>query len=64
MKNLLETYKEMHELEEKTLYKSPTGWKFELVRGEVVMSHKNAGKIGIPASDFKVLKKIIGQVDV
>ena len=44
------------------VYKSPTGWKFELIGGKVVMIGKNSGKIEIPKDDFKVLQRIIGQV--
>ena len=33
--------KTIRELEEKMLYKSPTGWKFELIGGKVVMTGKN-----------------------
>ena len=54
--------KTIRELNEKMLYKSPTGWKFELIGGKVVMIGKNSGKIEIPKDDFKVLQRIIGQV--
>ena len=54
--------KTIRELNEKMLYKSPTGWKFELIGGKVVMIGKNSGKIEIPKDDFKALQRIIGQV--
>ena len=54
--------KTIREVNEKMLYKSPTGWKFELIGGKVVMIGKNSGKIEIPKDDFKVLQRIIGQV--
>ena len=54
--------KTIRELEEKMLYRSPTGWKFELIGGKVVMIGKNSGKIEIPKDDFKALQRIIGQV--
>ena len=54
--------KTIRELNEKMLYKSPTGWKFELIGGKVVMIGKNSGKIEIHKDDFKVLQRIIGQV--
>lgn len=55
---------EEEKLEEKVLYKSPTGWRFELFGGKVHMIGKNSGKIEIPQKDFKILQRIIGQVKV
>ena len=51
-------------LKEKVLYKSPTGWKFELFGGKVIMIGKNSGKMEISPEDFKTLQRIIGQVKV
>tara|TARA_Y100000114_G_scaffold68377_1_gene62671 strand:- start:756 stop:929 length:174 start_codon:yes stop_codon:yes gene_type:complete len=49
-------------IREKMLYKSPTGWKFELIGGKVVMIGKNSGRFEIPKDDFKALQRVIGQV--
>ena len=51
-------------LKEKVLYKSPTGWSFELMGGKVILIGKNSGKMEIDPKDFKVLQRIIGQVKV
>lgn len=51
-------------LEEKVLYKSPTGWRFELFGGKVIIIGKNSGTLEVPPKDFKVLQRIIGQVKV
>ena len=64
MKTFKDVREERNELEEKVLYKSPTGWRFELFGGKVLMVGKNSGKIEIPKDDFKVLQRIIGQVKV
>lgn len=57
--------KTIRELEEKVLYKSPTGWKFELFGGKVRMTGKNVDTaMNIEKADFKNLQKIIGQVKV
>ena len=55
---------EEENVEEKVLYKSPTGWRFELFGGKVVMIGKNSGRLEIPQKDFKILQRIIGQVKV
>jgi len=51
-------------LEEKVLYNSPTGWKFELFGGKVLIIGKNSGKIEMSKADFKALQRVIGQVKV
>ena len=57
--------KTIRELEEKVLYKSPTGWQFELFGGKVRMTGKNVDTaMNIEKADFKNLQKIIGQVKV
>ena len=70
MKDLFKTIKEVYEqkeenIEEKVLYKSPTGWSFELFGGKVRMTGKNVDTaMNIEKADFKVLQRIIGQVKV
>ena len=62
-KKLLKTGK--GKIEEKMLYKSPTGWSFELFGGKVRMTGKNVDTaMNIEKADFKVLQRIIGQVKV
>ena len=54
----------MEDIEEKVLYKSPTGWSFELFGGKVIIIGKNSGTYEVPTKDFKSLQKIIGQVKI
>ena len=60
-KKLLKTSK--GKVEEKMLYKSPTGWSFEKFGDKVRLTHKKLPEaMNIPSADFKVLQRIIGQV--
>ena len=68
-KDLFKTIKEVYEqkeedIEEKVLYKSPTGWNFELFGGKVIIIGKNSGTYEVPTKDFKALQKIIGNVKI
>ena len=62
MKDLFKTIKEVYEqkeedIEEKVLYKSPTGWSFESLGGKVIIIGKNSGMYEVPTRDFKALQK-------
>ena len=53
------------EITEKMLYKSPTGWSFEKHGDKVRLTHKKIPEaMNIPSADFKVLQRIMGQVQV
>ena len=59
--------KTIRELEEaKMLYKSPTGWSFQEEGAQVRISLQQINKptMIVPKKDFKVLQRIIGQVNV
>ena len=69
MKDLFKTIKEVYEqkeedIEEKVLYKSPTGWSFESFGGKVIIIGKNSGMYEVPTRDFKALQTIIGNVKI